>query len=422
MLESWVRSVVHMRWERAALAVLMVATAGACGGDGSQERHASAIDVDVVHSTGAEGVSAVVSTGATLVAETWGWSRSSLYVSENGGASWSPSEVPEPAGMDISVAWRLKVFGDRVLAFGGRNVDPTGPRRPFIWWSSDGGRSFVAGAGVAAANDVGRVYELDQLGDRLIALGTVGDRTVSWTSTDRGATWSSSLVDGLRFDDQYSTAVVAGSASLLSSDGGHLVRSSDGRSWRRADLPTDLGGVGQVERIGDLILLQSDPPYASRDGGRTWTALGNLDSKGSTTSGHGPVAIRAAAGQHLIGSYNQVYGDGETVDDRLVWSDDGGATWRPSRVPVHCSPGEDGPEVSISDAVAVGDTYLVIWGCAAGNKLLASTDDGRSWRPLATHPHEDLFNLISRGRGAIVIGSSRIEQQVDDVIRLSSGS
>ncbi|MFI9640020.1 hypothetical protein ACIG87_08120 [Micromonospora sp. NPDC051925] len=264
----------------------------------------------------------------------------------------------------------------RVAALGAKNGGVHGNPRTGTWVRDDAG----ALREVPAAFELfggPRAVSASRLaagaGGWLIAGGRV-DGAAVWTSPDAGGFTLAEGLPELAGDARGRTAaydVVALPAgwlvvgSLLPAGGTALTplawTSVDGRSWRRAELPTR-GGRGRAERV---TLLDGVPVAVGPvpDGFAVWRADdGSRWQRVGAFGAAGPGVLSVVGLTVARGVLVAVTGDGA---GRSAWaSSDGGASWRAVTVPLTVADG--------------GDTAMAVAGGV--DRLLLMADDGRGSR------------------------------------------
>lgn len=263
--------------------------------------------------------------------------------------------------------------GGRVAALGAKNGGVHGNPRTGTWVRD----------GAGALREVPAAFELFG-GPRAVSVARLAAGAGGWliagARVDGAAVWTSPDADGftlaeglpeLAGDARGRTAaydVVALPAgwlvvgSLLPTGGTALTpvawTSTDGRSWRRAELPAR-GGRGRAERA----TLRDGVPVvvgAAPDGFDVWRADdGSRWRRAGGFGAIGPGVLSVVGLTAVRGVLVAVTGDGA---GRSAWaSTDGGASWRAVPVPLTVVDG--------------GDTALAVAG--DGDRLLLLADDGR---------------------------------------------
>lgn len=189
--------------------------------------------------------------------------------------------------------------------------------------------------------------------DGLVFAGTLEDGV--FRSSDHGRSWAAWNF-GLLDRNVLTLAVsphVAEDETLFAGTGSGLFRSSNGgRSWRELPLPVECATVLSVAVAGATLVVGTEGTgcFASEDGGRSWRRLGQAALEGAVntivSSQYGAADLRLLV----------------LLDDTLVRSDDGGASW--SAWP----PSGEAP-AGIAAVAATG-------GLEGGSALLAGLYDG----------------------------------------------
>lgn len=308
-----------------------------------------------------------------------------LVWSDDGGLTWHRSEKPEATSFARRQLWAA---GDVLLAVSPAPATGT-PGPPSVWTSIDGGRTFVAGTGPEDDSTPSAVIALD---DAIVVLAGRGGGHVLWTSTDDGRSWTSTPLPP---EVQVEGVAAAGSA-LLAPGVGRVARSTDGgRTWATVALPGPETHPWAVAAVGDVAwTLASEGLHRSTDGGATWEALPPLPI--------GPDGIPAVDGLHDVvaapgGGYvaRATTPGGDGYQAVMLHSEDG-RRWEVAELGVACDAYPDIESIWHGSPVAVGDRLVAVWECKEGragvDRLLSSTDGGRTWAPLAA-PGADGLHL-----------------------------
>ena len=321
---------------------------------------AGASQVDIAKIPGAVDqqltVNALAAQGGTQVAAGGADGFPAVWISPDGGSTWSRAAGASPAVFGRAGTQQLTSVTHGImgwLAVGG--VVSSAAEHPVVvvsadgtsWQAADGERAF-AGPGLftvqAAANGQGYVI----VGYQKIRTNP-GARPVIVAA----AWWSAGLAGWQRAGDaaagaldgpgaRQMLAVTAGPAGFVAG-GSHgdqpsAWTSADGRTWRQADLPVPAGAVQAVLQhvastgrivaaVGTAVTAAGrSVPFAARsaDGGLTWTESA-LPAPGGLTS----VTALAAAGGAFTAT--GTYGSTPSQQDVVVWTSPDGKAWRADR-------------------------------------------------------------------------------------------
>ncbi len=200
------------------------------------------------------GFTGLTSTGDAILAATY----DTVYRSEDGGASWTPSGsgLPDDAYPQVLFATNSVVLA----GMSGQSNNPN--KQSTVFRSTDDGKSW------AIADPAPDIYvtSFAAQGNTLFATCPGGVAQ----SSDAGQTWTTTDVHILPL-----SVVVSGSKVLLSGANGQVVSSNDqGKTWtpETNGLPFD-GSAYLFANAGDVYASQSAGVYVSHDVGASWSEL-----------------------------------------------------------------------------------------------------------------------------------------------------
>ena len=280
-------------------------------------------------------------------------SSNSVFRSDDGGDSWSF------AGAGL----RVQMPGIRTLAASGDAV--LAGTWDGLWRSADGGRSWqLVRAGLPERLQVEVVLADPRRNERLWAGTTEG----LFASDDRGATWRRSgeltppAVFGLAIDPSTGQLYANGANGLFTS-------TDDGATWTllRCLARGCEGAVVDPHHAGTLF-TSAGGVLRSRDAGATWEEV-----RRPPLSSASLFELIGFHGDRLFGRV-RTYGFG-TLDDRLYWSDDHGDHWSAA---AH-QPADRAFEPLASSG---GTLYLGSFGRIGG--VFRSSDGGNHWEPASS--------------------------------------
>jgi len=215
-------------------------------------------------------------------------SRSTLFVSPDGGQSWeyqADAAVPTDAYVHDVIP-----FGDRYLAVG-----TSISLADAMVWSSDDGRTWEAAPGVIGG---GSLHAIAMDGGRLVAVGwqEAGaiNRATFWSSSD-GNAWTRSAVEVASSEAWDVVAVPGGGfvAAGIADDRAAVWSSTDGTVWRRIPGPDGFGRFYAIAADEEYVVAVGagggGPMVAASGGLDGWTFATLVD----VAPGHGPEAITA---------------------------------------------------------------------------------------------------------------------------------
>ena len=170
------------------------------------------------------------------------------------------------------------------------------------------------------------------------------------------------------------------------------VTRDSGRSWAEVPFPREDGSTPPTLTFatpshGFARFQQDASPvriYETADGGRTWTGPVVRDTpEAGMPYGGMPWLPRREKG--VIWSSNGK-ADNQPFDDRLMISEDGGATWQEGRFPT--GPGAPKDELKSVDGLWADGTgrVVLVMSLGDGQRLYSSEDGGRSWQFLRSWP------------------------------------
>ena len=262
---------------------------------------------------------------AAMVTPAFGWvlTPDELLVSDDGGGTFSPVDVPAPAGA-VRAAFFVDERSGAVAAAAGGSIT------------------------VATTTDQGRTWRTKRVTDPAANPAGYSSLSLSFGDESHGA-----IAARVATSQAFSLATV-----LVTSDGG--------RSW--AAHPAPEAGVVNVEP-GGRIWLAGSALHTSTDHARTWTRS-ELALSGQPAA----VAVTPPAAGTLPATVLASGPAGDRTEVQLLTTNDGGLTWgRPDRVPVR---GVAGPGVRLAVANLPGGP--VVYDNVAGH---AYRRDGTDLRP-----------------------------------------
>lgn len=298
-----------------------------------------------------------------------GAAEGGVWVTTNGGQSWTPVTDSQPS-----------------LAVGSIALDPT--TNPTTIYVGTGEENFnldaYYGAGVLKSGDGGKTWTQD---------ATFSQFAVGSPSA------SGPYIGTLAVDPANNQILLAGvGTSAGSSVTGGIWRSIDGgHSWTVV-LPESASGNGTgvvfdptspgtaYAALGAFVGNASDGVYKSTDGGATWTPLSTLGigpGLGRITLAIGPPATSGKPGELLV-AIAAAPSSADLLG--LFKSTDGGATWtKLSSAPDFCGPATGG-QCFYDMAIGVSPVNpLIIYAGGTndfgGDALTVSTDGGTTWSP-----------------------------------------
>ena len=299
---------------------------------------------------------------STIFAGTYG---AGLYISRDGGKTWTPSNQGLGKGTVGSIVVDPKNSDIVYVAL----FDSGG-----VYKSTDGGRTWqAANKGIRLDSTwgwTGLVYLDPTDSDRLYFSGTYGGL---YLSTDAGANWSqqgsdcprvtSLVIDPANGKHLWATGYNDPGSDCLA---GVYESTDERKTWKRLTMPEMVAPADQWG--GDWWHMAIDPhdwktiyaggtasTFKSSDGGQTWAQI--------LKSGCDWLAVNPNDGTVYCGQGGQVQ-----------VSPDGGASWSQANL----GGGQGGPE-RFPFAVAPGAQTLY----AGSNAVMKSTDGGRTWNSVA---------------------------------------
>lgn len=328
------------------------------------------------------GESAAADQAGTFAGGLWAIHGSTLFISIDAGATWQTSTIPMASGalgtaafvLNPEHAWSVTP-GPGSTPFDGSTTDVLSL---VVHWTTDGGRTWEQST--APGNYPGTA-------ERLVFVDALHGYLMC--SAVRQSTGLSTV---LRTDDAGRTWSVAGTGAWL----GSMFTASD----------ADTVWAGAEQEAGPVVHPLLD---VSRDGGRTWGAVGLPGLVGQSEQGPGgvmryltepPLFLDANNGIVAIASENPT----GTVTT-FYRTTDGGRTWSKA--------GDLGSDVSYGPAVLDLRDWLVAVQNSTG--LEATSDAGTTWHPVITSglPVDSqvtwIGGLDATHAAALVAGSSGLE-------------
>jgi photosystem II stability/assembly factor-like uncharacterized protein len=331
--------------------------------------------------------------GLLSASEGWALTSTGLYVTADGGATWSAATVPGPrTGRGVlGVAFADPQHG--WLA----SLDSTDYRSSVfdVWRTADGGRTWAKAVLPEGANrsDTMGTVEFSLLDPEHLFLLVEGGMADGYTgdlyaSTDGGASWSpdrytgdSGVMGGLAFADT-EHGVIAGGAA----DDRLFVTVDAGRSWRRVAIPTPAGASSTWTSLWSAPTFwdATTGALAMNYGTEAPTGFGVLvtHDAGTTWSLAATVPLTASLGDVAVSFPSPTDWLALPDSSTLLRTGDAGRTWASSP-----SVGLPGVPQSLVFADAQHGWALVGMGvclsfkrnCAYRTGLYATDDGGRSW-------------------------------------------
>lgn len=267
------------------------------------------------------------------------------------GASPTPISTPAPAAAISGVAWADRVAATvdghvfRITAERGRFYALGSVGQTATVWSSDDGAAWEAAAlpfpSSWGGGQVGFLYvdELAAIGDRLVAIGTIGINdyleVVAWESTD-GSTWSEIQTGDLRVDAFSIGDISNGPVGLVAIS--HHYGPGTGSAWYSAD------------------------------GGRTWTEHRPPGDAVTATA-----VVGTNRGYLIAGGAGESYDNVMTSSPRIWYSNDA-TTWTPASVE-----GSGGHGLVEQLAIDGSGRWAAVGALEGRIVVWRSTDRGLSW-------------------------------------------
>jgi photosystem II stability/assembly factor-like uncharacterized protein len=289
MTDSRIRLVRRL----AILTLLLAATVAGCGGD--NDNPASPASPAGESGSSSESLAHIHGLGV---------SGGNLYIATHYGLWIAASGELKPKRFSES---RQDIMGFSLISqkrfIGSGHPDPADSGEPpnlGLIESRDGGRSWKN----ISLRGEADFHVLEASGNHVYGVNSADGRLMA--STDGGRSWDSRTppagVFGLAIDPRDAGRIVA------STEKGVFSSANGGRGWR--PLRSDVGGLLAWPREDALFLLGGDGAVqVSRDGGREWTAAGNID---------GQPAAFIASGDELYAALH---------DGTVKVSTDAGKTW-----------------------------------------------------------------------------------------------
>jgi photosystem II stability/assembly factor-like uncharacterized protein len=381
----------------------------------------------VLHVDGSDGITSIAfdpSNPTILYATSIGEHGGAVYVSRDGGGSWSP--LNERFTM-------CTVWGQPQLV-----GDPRDPDTVYAatwlggtWKTTDAGASWTLldGAPISAT-----ALSVDPLNPDAVFLGDRSSPTV-WRSTDGGATWTR-IADFTHDGALLVMRVLVHDGTVYASTfhhglrGGDLYRSrDDGETWQRitGSLPKGILDIAVDPHDTNVLYVTTNinSSYVSRDGGDTWAHMEGFPDVGaydievhptdssilyaSARGGSLPDWFTRMSGDHPDGiTFSQTAGVYRSIDGGATWaqiletwpscravrvhpahpelvfavdlvdgllvSRDAGATWTPENAGIESI-------VPTSLVVAGDHLYIGTQGCGVWSADLSTDSGSLSWQP-----------------------------------------
>lgn len=260
-----------------------------------------------------------------------------------------------------------------------------------VYYSDDQGLTWQRSPGVPAQFTS---FSIVALGDALF-IGTDGYSGGAgvYRSRDNGLTWEF-LNNGLaETGGVFYLDVAPGNVLIASAAGGLVFRSTDnGESWQaaQAGLPDELGFVNATSNGRVTLATTGKGFFRSTDGGRSWHDINR----------NFPAGVAALPGYFLQVLGNRIWATGGKSG--VLATDDDGATWRQFNNGL--------PADAYVGGVAVYGNE--VYAALTDGSLYRSTDGGANWKK-----QSDTFSLGKTWHAAAKVGSALLVGTADGLYR-----
>ncbi len=240
--------------------------------------------------------------------------KSGLYRSHDGGLTWV-NALASLSDIDSVTVTAVACQGDTVFA----GVNGA------VLCSYDAGKSWtVVGLASPSPNVVALAISPHYVEDGLIIAGTSDDGV--FVSTDRGGSWVAwnfGLIDAHVFALGFSPNYAVDKLILAGTETGIFVSKNGARGWIELDFPMDAAPVISLGFAGDGVICagtESNGLFVSNDKGKHWLPVENRLISGGVNTILMPESHS-----------NKIW---LLLEDKVVYSDDHGKSWEPSRVQI----------------------------------------------------------------------------------------
>lgn len=285
-----------------------------------------------------------------------------------------------------------------------------------VVWTQVGGRLYLSTDGGAtwSVRESPALLSRTTMGDGLIEASTPDNITITdgvwlWTSTDRGLHWTKGAQLSNVNLPWLRLGAAIGPKGLTAFEGSLQVRSDDaGRTWTQRQLTLDGAVRGVSFPSTDHGWIYDDrsvwlmPAEATQLPTRLWTAPQSWPTNDPDNAGSASISTMRF---HSDTSGYLTVSPGSGTVTEVYTSSDGGRSWQVrGRVPL----------TDAKDLLALDDQRLLLTGqsCPRGNALACkptifqSTDAGRTWqvvwqRPDASPMHRPLRLIVQKETGVI---------------------